>query len=129
VTALRVLMVDDHPLVREGLRGILESYANVQIVGEAGDGLEAVALVRDLRPDVVIMDVNLPILDGIEATRRIKQSYPFMTVVGLSVQKDDDAERAMREAGAAAYIAKDLTEEQLYRAIMLALQRHPTGHG
>ena len=124
MAALRVLMVDDHPSVREGLRGILESCPNVRIVGEAGDGLDAVTLARDLQPDVVIMDVHLPMVDGVEATRRIKQAFPTMTVVGLSVQKTRSAEHAMREAGAAAFIVKDLTEEQLHRAITLALERH-----
>jgi DNA-binding NarL/FixJ family response regulator len=122
---LRVLMVDDHPLVREGLRGILETYTNVEVVGEAGDGLEAVSLARDLQPDVVIMDVSLPKLNGIEATRRIKQSYPAMTVVGLSVQKADRVERAMKEAGAEAYIEKELTEQELHRAFKQVLGRGP----
>jgi DNA-binding NarL/FixJ family response regulator len=126
MSELRVLMVDDHPLVREGLRGILERHPSVQIVGEAGNGLQAVVLARDLQPDVVMMDVRLPILDGVEATRRIKQAFPTMTVVGLSVQKAHSVEYAMREAGADAFIVKDLTEEQLYRTIMLALERHQT---
>jgi CheY-like chemotaxis protein len=126
---LRVLMVDDHPLVRQGLRGILESYTNIRIVGEAADGLEAVKLAGNLRPDVVIMDVNLPKLDGIEATRLIKQTYPDMTVIGLSVQKSAQVESAMKAAGASEYLTKDMAEEQLYRAVTLALEGHPSRLG
>jgi PAS domain S-box-containing protein len=126
---LRVLMVDDHPLVRQGLRGILESYTNIRIVGEAADGLEAIRLVGNLRPDVVIMDVNLPKLDGIEATRLIKQTYPDMTVIGLSVQKSAQVESAMKAAGASEYLTKDMAEEQLYRAVTLALEHHPSRLG
>ncbi|MEX5216421.1 MAG: PAS domain S-box protein [Nitrospiraceae bacterium] len=126
---LRVLMVDDHPLVRQGLRGILESYTNIQIVGEAADGLEAVRLAGEYQPDVVIMDVNLPKLDGIEATRLIKQSFPPMTVIGLSVQKSAQVESAMKAAGASEYLTKDMAEEQLYRAVTLALGRQPSRLG
>jgi DNA-binding NarL/FixJ family response regulator len=122
-------MVDDHPLVRQGLRGILESYTNIQIVGEAADGLEAVRLAGNLRPDVVIMDVNLPKLDGIEATRLIKQNYPAMTVIGLSVQTSSQIESAMKTAGASEYLFKDMAQEQLYRAVTLALRRHPSRLG
>ena len=97
-------MVDDHPLVRQGLRGILESYTNIQIVGEAADGLEAIRLAGEYQPDVVIMDVNLPKLDGIEATRLIKNTFPTMTVIGLSVQESAQVESAMKAAGADALI-------------------------
>ncbi len=120
---VRVLMVDDHPLVREGLRGVLEGYEHVHIVAEAADGYEAVKLAEQLRPDVVIMDVNMPILDGIEATRLITQTMPSMAVIGLSVHQSHQIERSMKEAGAVAYLTKDVAAEQLHSAITSALEK------
>ena len=120
---VRVLMVDDHPLVREGLRGVLEGYEHVRIVAEAADGHEAVQLAEKLRPDVVIMDVNMPILDGIEATRLITQACPSMAVIGLSVHQSRQIERSMKDAGAVAYLTKDVAAEQLYSAITSALEK------
>ena len=125
--AVRVLMVDDHPLVREGLRGVLEGYEHVRVVAEAADGNEAVKLASKLRPDVVIMDVNMPIMDGIEATRLITQTCPSMTVIGLSVHQSHQIERSMKEAGAVAYLTKDVASEQLYAAITSALEKTVNG--
>ena len=120
-------MVDDHPLVREGLRGVLEGYEHVRVVAEAADGNEAVTLASKLRPDVVIMDVNMPIMDGIEATRLITQTCPSMTVIGLSVHQSHQIERSMKEAGAVAYLTKDVAAEQLYAAITSALEKKVNG--
>ena len=80
---MRVLVVDDHLMVRQGLKAILNAYADIELVGEAGNGEEAVRLVDQLRPAVVVMDLNLPMLDGIEATRQIKSRYPETIVIGL----------------------------------------------
>lgn len=124
---VRVLMVDDHPLVRQGLRGVLEGYEQVEVVAEAADGREAVQLATKLRPDVVIMDVNMPILDGIEATRLITQACPSMTVIGLSVHQSHQIERSMKEAGAVAYLTKDVAAERLYSAITSALEKKVNG--
>lgn len=117
---LRVLLADDHALVRQGLRSILEGYPELQVVGEAMDGQEAVELAGRLSPDVVVMDINMPRLDGVEATKRLKREQPSITVVGLSVHQDALMEETMRAAGAAAYLTKDSAADQLYRLIRSA---------
>ena len=123
---VRILMVDDHPLVRQGIRGVMDGFANMHIVGEAADGREAVQLAQSLRPDVVIMDVNMPNMDGVEATRLIKQSCPEITVIGLSINTDRQIDAAMKEAGASSFVTKDAAPEQLYSAISAALVRKLT---
>ena len=123
---VRILMVDDHPLVRQGMRGVMDGFQNMHIVGEAADGREAVQLAQSLRPDVVIMDVNMPNMDGVEATRLIKQSCPEITVIGLSIHNDRQIDAAMKEAGAASFVTKDAAPEQLYSAISAALVRKLT---
>lgn len=110
---LRLLLVDDHVLVRQGFESILKGYPDLRIVGEAANGREAVEKARTLHPDVVLMDVNMPVMDGIEATRLIKQDLPEITVVGLSVNANTDVERAMRDAGAAAYLTKETAADEL----------------
>ena len=127
--ALRILMVDDHPLVRQGMRGVVEGFENMRVVGEAADGQEAVQLAESLRPDVIIMDVNMPRMDGIEATRAIKRANPQITVIGLSVHNSEQVEAAMKAAGAASYLTKDAAPEQLYSAITSALEKTITPNG
>jgi CheY-like chemotaxis protein len=114
---VRVLLVDDHAMVRQGLRGLLDAYADVEIVGEAANGEQAVALTDQLQPSVILMDVNMPKMDGIRATKRIKQEMPAAIVIGLSVQNGEDVEAAMREAGASAFLNKEAAVEQLYQTI------------
>ncbi|MEP7151610.1 MAG: PAS domain-containing protein, partial [Nitrospira sp.] len=116
-SVVHVLLVDDHAMVRQGLRSILESYEDITVVGEAGNGVEAVNLAGALKPHVVVMDLNMPTMDGIEATRRIKQSNPSIIVIGLSVRNDREAEEAMRQAGASGYLTKESAAEQLHQAI------------
>jgi CheY-like chemotaxis protein len=113
----RVLLVDDHAMVRQGLRAILATYADVTIIGEAKDGIEAVAMAAQLTPDVIVMDINMPQMDGIEATLRIKAAQPAAIVIGLSVNNSVQAVEAMKRAGAAAFISKDAAAEQLHDAI------------
>jgi DNA-binding NarL/FixJ family response regulator len=89
----------------------------MEVVAEAGDGMQAVALADEVRPDVVVMDLNLPSLDGVEATRRICARHPSIVVVGLSVHQSRHVEEAIRAAGAATYLTKDCAVDQLYEAI------------
>jgi PAS domain S-box-containing protein len=117
---VRVLMADDHPMVRQGLRAIVEQFDGIQVVGEAADGEEALRLAQSLLPDVVIMDVNMPKMDGVEATRQITATCPNVVVIGLSVHNSLHVLTAMKEAGAAAYLTKDAAPEQLCQAILTA---------
>ena len=118
----RVLLVDDHAMVRQGLRSVLNAYDDIQIVGEAQDGLEAVRLVGELRPRVVIMDISMPKLNGIEATAQIKTRYPDTTVIGLSVNADGENAEAMARAGATRLMTKEAAVESLYGAIRKAVE-------
>ncbi len=117
---IRVLIADDHAMVRQGLCGLLAAYVSMQVVGEAADGAEAVTLAIRLQPEVVLMDVNMPQMDGIEATRRIKQVLPATIVIGLSVQNAAHVGRVMKEAGAAAFLNKEAAVEDLYQTIQVA---------
>jgi signal transduction histidine kinase len=114
---VRVLLADDHAMVRQGLRSVLESYHDLQVVGEAQDGMEAVELAGALRPDVVVMDVNMPRLDGVQATSKVKHLHPATIVIGLSVNRARQVEEAMHEAGASAFLTKESVADQLYQAI------------
>jgi two-component system, NarL family, response regulator DegU len=108
----RLLLVDDHKLLREGLRRAVEE-AGFDVVGEAGDGEEAVRMATALRPDLVLMDVTMPVLDGIEATRRLRLSAPDARVVILTMHGEEETiDRALR-AGAAAYLLKDCSSDQV----------------
>ena len=113
----RVLLVDDHAMVRQGLRSMLETYPDLEVVAEASDGIEAVESAINTQPDVVVMDINLPRLNGIDATRRIKKDAPNTLVVGLSVHYSAQTHAAVIEAGAAAFLSKEQATEDLYRTI------------
>jgi PAS domain S-box-containing protein len=117
---LRVLVVDDHDMVREGLVSILDAHHVLTVAGEAADGREAVSKADELEPDVVIMDVDMPVLNGIEATRRIRERHPDMTVVGVSLHTETELEQAMRTAGAAGYVHKDDPSQDLVQAVITA---------
>jgi len=117
-TATRVLLVDDHAMVREGLRTVLDAYKDLQVVGEARDGEEAVKLVQELQPRVVVMDINMPKMNGIDATARIKAKWPGTIVIGISVNTGDDNSDAMKRAGAITVLTKDKAVDQLHDAII-----------
>jgi signal transduction histidine kinase len=119
---IRVLLVDDHAMVRQGIRAVLEGYEDVQIVGEAVDGQDAVRLAEQLRPGIVVMDINMPKMNGIEATQEITARYPNIIVIGLSVNADDDNYRAMTRAGAATLLTKEAAVEQIYETMLAILK-------
>ena len=114
---IRLLLVDDHAMMRQGLRSVLESHADIQIIGEASDGQEAIAMADTLRPAVVIMDINMPRLNGIEATAHIKAQHPDIRVIGLSVNAGPNNKEAMLKAGADMLLTKEAAVEELYRGI------------
>ena len=118
---IRVLLVDDHTVLREGLRSIVSAYQHLEVVGEASDGREAVNLARNLDPDIVVMDINMPHMDGIEATKQIKSYQPDIAVIGLSVNPSAVTEQKMKAAGASAYLTKESAADALYQAIQEAM--------
>jgi CheY-like chemotaxis protein len=119
---LRVALVDDHPLLRDGLRKVLENHADLSVVGEAKDGLEAIEMAREIKPGVIVMDVNMPRMNGIQATKRILEEFPDTIVVGLSVASDIYIEQGMKKAGASACVTKERAGEEIYTTIMNAVQ-------
>jgi DNA-binding NarL/FixJ family response regulator len=112
-----VLIADDHTLVREGLRALLRAEADIEIVGEAKTGREAVQLADSLRPDVVLMDIAMPLLSGLEATRQITKQIPSSRVLILSSYSDDDYVHQLAEAGGAGYLLKQAMYADIVRAI------------
>lgn len=114
---ISVFLADDHVLVREGTRHVLEHEPDIQVVGAAGDGEETVRLVCELKPDVVLMDMAMPQLNGIEATRRVKARSPGTAVLVLSAYDDDQYVFAVLEAGAAGYLLKESSSRELVDAI------------
>ena len=117
-TRLRILLADDHEPFRKQVRNLLRKKSGLELVGEAGDGEEAVRLARELEPAVVIMDVLMPRLNGIEATRRITTESPSVKVIALSMHGDEGFRRAMLDAGAATYLLKDNVLHELPRALL-----------
>ena len=117
---IRVLIADDHVMVRQGLRAVLQSYPNIEVVGEAGNGEQAILSVAKLQPTIVLMDIGMPNLDGIGATRLIKTQYPQTAVLGLSVNAPSYQVDAMLKAGAFDVVTKDKAIDELYGAIQRA---------
>jgi len=114
---MKILLADDHKLMREGLRMLLEKLGRITIVGEADDGVSAVRMARDLKPDLVLMDIAMPDLNGIEATRRIMTEAPGVKVIALSMHADKRFVRHMFAAGAAGYVLKGSAFEEVAAAI------------
>jgi DNA-binding NarL/FixJ family response regulator len=117
VKKITVLVADDHAIVREGLRLILETFEDIKVVGEARDGQEALRETQRVRPDVVLMDLSMPLLNGVEATRRITRDYPGTKVIILSTYSDDEHVQHALKAGAAGYLMKETASGDLLRAI------------
>jgi PAS domain S-box-containing protein len=122
---IRVLLVDDHRMLRQGLRTIVNSHPRLEVVGEAGDGLEGIELTRTLKPAVVVMDVNMPRCDGVVATKRIKEEFPDIKIVALSMHNSPDIVARMQQAGACGYLTKESAGGQLCRAIVEAFLSRP----
>jgi DNA-binding NarL/FixJ family response regulator len=116
-----VLIVEDHTLIREGLRSLLSSHPDLEIVGEAGDGREAVRCVEKLSPSLVLMDLSMPRMGGVEAIREIKKNWPKIKVLALTVNDSEEYVLAALKAGADGYILKDSTHAELVHAIRNAL--------
>jgi DNA-binding NarL/FixJ family response regulator len=114
---VRVLIADDHPLFREGMRGRLDRVSDIEVVGEAASGDEAVELAHKLEPHIILMDIKMPGLNGIEATREIQQSTPQIVVLVLTMFEDDDSVFAAMRAGAKGYLLKDSGGEEVVNAI------------
>jgi DNA-binding NarL/FixJ family response regulator len=112
-----VLLADDHQVVREGLAKLLQGQPDIQVIGEAGDGDSAVELVRQLKPDVVLMDLGLPTVSGFEATRKIVSENPGISVIGLSAHESTEFAAALRKVGAVNYLTKAEPAEHIIAAI------------
>jgi DNA-binding NarL/FixJ family response regulator len=126
--SIRIIIADDHTVVRKGTRQILEEEEGFEVIGEAANGEEAVKLAADLKPDIVIMDISMPVLDGIEATKRIKAIIPDTAVLILSVYDDDEFVFTLLEAGAAGYLLKDASGQDIIRAIRAILRGESVLH-
>jgi DNA-binding NarL/FixJ family response regulator len=114
---ISVLLVDDHALVREGLRALLNQEADIAVVGEAENGRQALQLAGETMPDIVLMDVAMPVLNGLEGTRQIRKSHPGIKILILSSYSEDDYVERLAEAGISGYVAKQSASETLLRAI------------
>lgn len=125
---IRLIIADDHAMVREGLRMFLAEESDFEVVGEATNGAEAVALAQKLKPDVILMDLIMPETDGIEATRRMRELNPDCHVLILTSFSDDQKVRDAIQAGATGYLLKDILRSQLLDAIRSVAQGRPTLH-
>jgi DNA-binding NarL/FixJ family response regulator len=117
MTRIKVLLADDHTIVRDGIRALLEDEPDMEVVGEARDGREAVRMTCAQQPDVVLMDVVMPLLNGLEATRQIKRECPMVHVLVLTMHENEEYVRQMLSAGAAGYVLKDAAARDLLGAI------------
>ncbi|TLY27426.1 MAG: response regulator transcription factor [Ignavibacteria bacterium] len=120
---VRIIIADDHQIVREGLRSILQHDLNIDVVGLAENGRTTIELAKELKPDIVIMDISMPDLNGMEATRRILEENPAIKVIALSMHSDQQFVSEMLKAGASAYLLKDCALDELERAIRSVMGR------
>lgn len=120
----RILLVDDHPLIRQGLRTLLDDHDDVIVIGEAGNGVEAVSMAAAMQPDVIVMDVNMPQMDGLQATKHIKAAQPEIIIIGLSVNTSTPLVEAMKLAGASAFMSKEAAAADLHETIAALILTH-----
>ena len=121
---MRILLVDDHKMMRDGLRALLEKHPGMEVAGEASSGFEALEMARKLTPDLIVMDVTMPDLNGIEATRKIMAELPRTKVVALSMNTDRRYITAMLEAGAVGYLIKNAASDELIQAVNTISRNH-----
>jgi len=117
--SIRIIIVDDHGIIRQGLCSLLESQPDIEVIGQAEDGHNAIELVREMQPDIVITDVTMPNLNGVDATRQITQLFPKVKVIGLSGHTDNSFVTGMLKAGASAYVLKHCLFDELLEAIQV----------
>jgi DNA-binding NarL/FixJ family response regulator len=122
---VQILLVEDHDAMRDALRYLIESYANLKVIGEATNGADAVRLARELQPDIVLLDFNLPIMDGREAGHAIAQQWPAITIISMSTHRG--AEKLMRQAGAYAHVDKSELSTKLYPVVARAIAARHQG--
>jgi len=120
MSAIKVLIVDDQRLIRQGIRSLLEASENIEVIGTAENGQQAIASVKKKLPDVILMDIRMPIMDGITATKTLLEKYPTMKIIMLTTFNDEDYIKQSLKAGAVGYLLKDLEAESLYRSIATA---------
>ena len=126
---IRILLTDDHAVMREGLARLLAQEPDFEVIGQANDGQQAIEKAASLLPDVVLMDISMPVKDGIEATKIIHQQYPNTQIVGLSLYTEDERAKEMLDAGAALYVSKSGPPAELKAAIRACLNLNRTkGH-
>jgi len=119
---IRVLLVDDHDLFREGLAGIIASQPDMQVIGEAGDGLEGLVKAMEIKPDLILMDLQMPGMDGLEATKRIKEALPDVTVVVLTVRDEDEKLFTALKNGAQGYLLKNIRSVDMLEMLRGAMR-------
>jgi DNA-binding NarL/FixJ family response regulator len=117
MTTCRIIIVDDHPMYRKGVRTILDTVDDMEVVGEASNGLEAIRLCEQTSPDVVLLDIRMPDMNGIEAARRMKEVYPAAQILFLTMYQDDASVLTAMKTGARGYILKDADKDEIVRAI------------
>ena len=117
MTKTRIVLADDHAILREGIRALLEDQSDMTVIGEAADGRKAVELARDLSPDIIVMDIGMPLLNGLEATRQIKHSFPQVAVLVLTMHDNEEYVSQILAAGASGYVLKRAASSELVTAI------------